>query len=121
MERGLRRVLANTPAPPVQYVIPSEGSEYWVDTWAVLKSAPDPVAAHAFIDFILDPKIEGQEANYTYYANPETDAAPYITNGITKDPTVYPTQVELAKLESNKPTPKGQRMRDQIFAEFKAA
>ncbi len=114
-------VLANTPAPPVQYVIPVEGSEYWVDTWAVLRTAPNPVAAHAFINFILDPKIEGQEANYTYYANPESDAAQFITNGITKDPTVYPPQAELDKLESNTPTPKGQRSRDQIFSEFKAA
>jgi spermidine/putrescine transport system substrate-binding protein len=114
-------ILALTPAPPVQYVIPGEGSEYWVDTWAVLKTAPDPVAAHTFINFILDPKIEGQEANYSYYANPESDAAPFITNGITKDPTVYPPQGELDKLESNKPTAKGQRSRDQIFAEFKAA
>jgi spermidine/putrescine transport system substrate-binding protein len=114
-------ILALTPAPPVQYVIPSEGSEYWVDTWAVLKTAPDPVAAHAFINFILDPKIQGQEANYTYYANPESDATPFITNGIPKDPTVYPTQTVLSNLESNKPTAKGQRMRDQIFAEFKAA
>src|SRR6266849_894768 len=114
-------VLALTPAPPVQYVVPAEGSEFWVDTWAILKTAPDPIAAHAFINFILDPKIEGQEANYSYYANPETDAIPYITNGITKDPTVYPTSEVLAKLESNKPTPKGQRQRDQIYAEFKAA
>lgn len=114
-------ILALTPAPPVQYVVPDEGSEIWVDTWAILKSAPHPVAAHAFINFILDPKVEGQEANYTYYANPETDAESYITNGITKDPTVYPPPAVLTKLESNKPTPKGQRMRDQIFAEFKAA
>jgi spermidine/putrescine transport system substrate-binding protein len=114
-------ILALTPAPPVQYVIPSEGSEYWVDTWAVLKTASDPVAAHTFINFILDPKIEGQEANYSYYANPETDATPFITNGIPKDPTVYPPQTVLTNLESNKPTAKGQRMRDQIFAEFKAA
>jgi spermidine/putrescine transport system substrate-binding protein len=114
-------ILALTPAPPVQYVIPSEGSEYWVDTWAVLKTAPDPVAAHTFINFILDPKIEGLEANYSYYANPETDATPFITNGIPKDPTVYPPQTVLTNLESNKPTAKGQKMRDQIFAEFKAA
>lgn len=114
-------ILALTPAPPVQYVIPSEGSEFWVDTWAVLKTAPDPVAAHTFINFILDPKIEGLEANYSYYANPETDATPFITNGIPKDPTVYPPQTVLTNLESNKPTAKGQKMRDQIFAEFKAA
>ena len=114
-------VLALTPAPPVQYVIPAEGSEFWVDTWSILKSAPDPIAAHAFLNFILDPKVEGQEANYTYYANPETDAVPFITNGITKDPTVYPTNEVLARLESNKPTARGQRARDHIYAEFKAA
>ena len=112
---------AQTPTPPVQYVIPDEGSEFWVDTWAILKTAPNPVAAHAFINFILDPAIEAQECNYTAYANPETAALANIKDAIKSDPTVYPSPATLAKLESNKPSAKGQRMRDQIYTEFKAA
>jgi spermidine/putrescine transport system substrate-binding protein len=114
-------ILGQTPAPPVKYVVPSEGAELWVDTWAILKSAPHPTAAHAFINFLLDPKVEAQEISLTYYAQPSTDALQYIPDSIKNDPIVYPSAETLKPLETRKATPKGQKARDQIFTEFKAA
>ncbi len=114
-------IKGQTPAPPVQYVVPKEGSELWVDTWAILKSAPHPVAAHTFINFLLDPKIEAQEIQFTYYAQAETDALSLIPDAIKSDPIVYPSDSALKPLETRKATAKGQKSRDQIFAEFKAA
>ena len=110
-----------TPAPPVKYVVPSDGSELWVDCWAILASAPHPVAAHAFINFLLDPKVQAQEVQYTYYAQPESDALADIPAVIKNDPIIYPPSSALQPLETRKATPAGQKARDQIFAEFKAA
>ena len=109
------------PAPPVNYVIPSEGAELWVDCWAILANAPHPVAAHTFINFLLDPKTQAQEIQFTYYAQPETDARQYTPDAIKSDPIIYPSDAALAPLETRKATPAGQKSRDQIFAEFKAA
>jgi spermidine/putrescine transport system substrate-binding protein len=110
-----------TPAPPVQYIVPSEGAELWVDCWAILASAPHPVAAHAFVNFLLDPKVQAQEILLTYYAQPETDALADIPAAIKNDPIVYPPASIIQPLETRKATPGGQKARDQIFAEFKAA
>jgi len=110
-----------TPAPPVKYVIPSEGAELWIDCWAILASAPHPVAAHTFINFFLDPKIQGQEIQYTYYAQAESEAKQYMPDAIRNDPIIFPSADSLRPLETRKATPGGQRARDQIFAEFKAA
>ncbi len=110
-----------TPAPPVQYVIGTEGGELWVDCWAILASAPHPVAAHTFINYFLDPKIQATEIQYTYYAQPETDSFAYTPGAITSDPIIYPPDSALSPLETRKATPNGQKARDQIFAEFKAA
>ncbi len=110
-----------TPAPPVRYIVPTEGSELWVDTWAILQSAPHPVAAHAFVNFLLDPTIEAQEIQFTYYAQAETDALANIPASFKNDPIIYPPASELTPLETRKATPAGQKARDQIFAEFKAA
>ena len=41
--------------------------------------------------------------------------------GVDKVETAASGEEVLARLESNKPTAKGQRARDQIYAEFKAA
>ncbi len=105
----------------MQYTVPTEGSELWVDCWAILASAPHPVAAHTFINYFLDPKIQGNEIQYTYYAQAESDALPFIPDAIKSDPIIYPSATALAPLETRKATPAGQKARDQIFAEFKAA
>jgi spermidine/putrescine-binding protein len=110
-----------TPAPPVKYVLPNEGAELWLDCWAILASAPHPVAAHAFINFLLDPKIQAQEIQTTYYAQAESDALAYMPDAIKNDPIIYPPASAIQPLESRKATPAGQKARDQIFAEFKAA
>jgi spermidine/putrescine transport system substrate-binding protein len=110
-----------SPAPPVQYVIPSEGAELWVDCWSILASAPHPVAAHTFINYLLDPKIEAQEIAYTYYAQAETDAKNLMPDAIKNDPIIFPADQAIRPLETRKATPGGQKARDQIFAQFKAA
>lgn len=39
--------------PDIRYVIPSEGTDLWVDTMVIMKSSEDLDAAHAFINYIL--------------------------------------------------------------------
>jgi spermidine/putrescine transport system substrate-binding protein len=114
-------IQGQTPAPPVKYIVPSEGAELWVDCWAILASAPHPVAAHAFVNFLLDPKIQAQEIQLTYYAQAESDALADIPAAIKNDPIIYPPAATLQPLETRKATPAGQKARDKIFAEFKAA
>ena len=86
----------------------------------VFKPMPD-AAAHAFINFLLDPTIGAQEIQYTYYAQAETEALATIPDAIKSDPIIYPPASALSPLETRKATPAGQKARDQIFAEFKAA
>src|SRR5207244_1040156 len=54
-----------TKQPKVLYVIPSEGSEFWVDNSAITNTAPDPIAAHAFLNFFTDPTAASQEPSAT--------------------------------------------------------
>ena len=41
----------------IAFVVPEEGSDLWTDTMVILDSSQNKEAAHAFIDFILDPEI----------------------------------------------------------------
>ena len=41
----------------IKFVVPKEGSDLWVDTMVVLKSSKNKEAAHAFINYILDPEM----------------------------------------------------------------
>lgn len=106
----------------LQYVIPSEGSEFWVDNWSILKTAPDPIAAHAFLNFIIDPKISAKEISTTYYAQCEQTALQYMDQSLATNSVIYPDAASIARLESQVAlSPAGQAARQAIWAEFKAA
>lgn len=108
--------------PTLQYVIPTEGSEFWVDNWSILKAAPDPVAAHAFINFMLDPKISANEINTTYYAQCENAAFQYMNPALSGNAVIYPNQATISRLESQKAlSSDGAKLRQQIWNQFKAA
>ncbi|GAA3099218.1 polyamine ABC transporter substrate-binding protein [Streptosporangium carneum] len=58
----------------IKFVVPKEGSDLWVDTMVVLKSSKNKEAAHAFINFILDPKIHSWAAQNILYKVPNKAA-----------------------------------------------
>ncbi len=45
----------------------SPDTELWMDNWAIAAGAPNPEAAHAFINFIMDPAISLRELDYNGY------------------------------------------------------
>ena len=109
-------------AESIQYVIPSEGSEIWEDDWCILKSAPHPNAAHAFINFVLEPKRQAAETNFTYYASGQDEAKKYINPDILNNPAIYPPGQVIAKLEAATDLPKAaQEYRDEAWTKLKSA
>ncbi|GAT74023.1 polyamine ABC transporter substrate-binding protein [Microbacterium hydrocarbonoxydans] len=50
-----------------QWVLPGPKTEIWMDNWAIPVGAPHPEAAHAFIDYVLDPAVSLQELDYIGY------------------------------------------------------
>lgn len=108
---------------PVNYVIADEGGEFWVDAYVIPKGAANPRAAYAWIDYVYDPKNNALETEYTYYGSPVKRALlkPVIDPKVFSNPSVFPPEAKLSKLEPNKVTPKGTKLRDRIWTEFKAA
>ncbi|MBB2910031.1 spermidine/putrescine transport system substrate-binding protein [Streptosporangium becharense] len=58
----------------IKFVVPKEGSDLWVDTMVVLKSSKNKEAAHAFINYILDPEIHRWAAENILYKVPNKAA-----------------------------------------------
>lgn len=75
----------------VAYVIPDEGALQWFDMLAIPSDAPHPDAAHAFINFIMDPQITADITNYVWYASANAAALPLIDEEIVADPGIFPT------------------------------
>ena len=75
------------------YVIPSEGTNFWIDSLAIPAGAPNQALAEAFIDYILDPSVGADISNYTAYGTPNAAALDqgFIDEELAADPGIYPT------------------------------
>ncbi len=83
----------------VVYYIPEEGGIRGSDTMVLLQGAQHPIAAHAFINYMLDPQVAADNTNYIGYMGPNEAAKAYIDPEILADPTVNPDQALVEKLQ----------------------
>lgn len=107
--------------PSTKYVIPAEGTEFWVDTWAIPVGAPHPNLAMEFINWILAPERQAQETNFTYYASAVGEAQGLVDQAIAQDPAIYPPPGVTEKLEANDGDPATYELRTQAWTKFKAS
>jgi len=87
----------------IDYVIPDEGALVWFDMLAIPVDAPNPDAAHAFINFIMEPQITADITNYVWFANANAASMELVDPEITGDPAVFPPDEVEEKLWTNQP------------------
>ena len=61
------------------YRAPKEGIITWLDSFGMLKQAPNPAQAVAFMNFMLQPEVGGMFANNTGYNSAVTGAADFAS------------------------------------------
>lgn len=105
----------------VVFLVPEGKTEYWVDNWVIPTAAKNPVAAHKWIDFVLDPKNAAAETAYHQYPVPVKGIEEFAPKEITSNPVIYVDEAKIANYETQVITPKGQQLRDRAYTEFKAA
>ncbi|WP_223620191.1 polyamine ABC transporter substrate-binding protein [Lysobacter sp. ESA13C] len=112
---------AGKPAPNLRFVLPKEGAIRWVDVIAVPKDSKHSGNAHAFIDYLLDPKVAAAISNHVAYASANKDALPLVDPAIAQDPGVYPPAEVRAKLIDPKSLPEDvQRQRVRAWTRIKS-
>ncbi|UPH72688.1 polyamine ABC transporter substrate-binding protein [Abyssibius alkaniclasticus] len=87
----------------IAYVIPDEGALQWFDMLTIPVDAPNPAAAHAFINFIMDAQITADITNYVWYANANAASLPLVDEEITSDPGIFPTPAAKERLWNSVP------------------
>jgi putrescine transport system substrate-binding protein len=76
VDAGLARRLAEAMQSGIDiaYALPREGSTVWIDVLTIPADAPNPVQAHALIDFLLDPVVIAKLSNELGFANANLSA-----------------------------------------------
>lgn len=103
----------------VEYVIPREGAVVWTDVMVIPADAPNPDAAHKFINYILQPENVAQISNYVSYANANAKATPLVDEEVRNNPGIYPPAATMDKLVTMK-TPTDREARDMTRAWMRA-
>ncbi|MEM7669883.1 MAG: polyamine ABC transporter substrate-binding protein, partial [Pseudomonadota bacterium] len=82
----------------IAYNAPSEGALMWFDQMTIPVDAPNPEAAHKFLDFILDAENMAQASNYVYYANGNAASKEFLVEDVIGDTAIYPDEATLENL-----------------------
>ncbi len=87
--------------PNLEYVIPKEGSNLWIDGWVIPKNAKHKENAEKFIDFLCRPDIALMNFNYTTYSVPNTALRDLIEDDELKNsPIIFPDPADLVNCET---------------------
>ena len=118
---GLDELIQDPATADTKYIIPSDGTLYWMDTWVIFKDPPHPIAAHAFLNFIEIPEVQAKETVTNAYATPNDEAKKLVPQKILDDPTIFVPQAifDSGLLESAKDVSTN-KDRIDIWAEFKS-
>lgn len=104
----------------IAYSIPKEGSNLWFDLLAIPADASNPKAAHAFINYLLDPEVIAKVSASVGYANANPAARAFMDPELVNNPEVYPSQAVLDKLYiSTTPTPATMRLMTRAWSKVK--
>ena len=101
----------------IEYVVPAEGGNLWVDYLVVLASSSRQELAARFIDFLHEPANNARLAQFVSYATPNRAAVKLLPADFLADPVIYPPAEVLVRCEPYQVlSGRGLRQRNGIFA-----
>ena len=81
------------------FVYPKEGVNIFVDSVCIPKNAKNAEAAHLFINFLLEPEVALANAEYIYYASPNTAVTSNPEYSLLGDEILYPEEADMPKTQ----------------------
>ena len=87
--------------PDLDYVIPKEGTNIWIDSWVIPKNAKNVENAEAFINFLCRPDIAKMNFDYITYSIPNTAGRDLIDDeSLRNSPIAFPDDSKLENCET---------------------
>ncbi|MDW8426011.1 MAG: spermidine/putrescine ABC transporter substrate-binding protein [Meiothermus sp.] len=106
--------------PRYGFTIPKEGSTLFIDSMAIPARAPNPEAAHRFINFILDARIGARLAEYQQSATPNAAAKKLLKPALLKNPAIWPSETQMRVLEFILDQGRNNRILDEAWTQVKS-
>lgn len=89
--------------PDLEYVVPKEGSNIWIDGWVIPKNSENKENAEKFINFLCRPDVALLNFEYITYSTPNTAAREMIEDEAIRNSTIaFPDSETISNLETFK-------------------
>ena len=104
----------------LRFVIPSEGSNFAVDAFVILKTTKHQKEAEMFIDYMLDPEVAKANTEETGYSTTNAAAKELLDDDMKNDESRYPSPEVMARCEIFETIPSENRAYVDAWAMIKA-
>jgi spermidine/putrescine transport system substrate-binding protein len=109
------------PNVPVEFVVPSEGSDVFADVMVILESSENKEAAHAFVNFVLAPENHVKVAELVLYKVPNGPAMDLLDPAVVEAyPNLGITPEQLLTFETELDLGEAQTLWTEAATEIKS-
>jgi spermidine/putrescine transport system substrate-binding protein len=80
--------------PAIRFVMPKEGCMLWSTSMEIPVGAPNPAAAEAWMNFVYDPRVQADIAEYVNYVTPVEGVKPILAKRdpeLARSKLIFPT------------------------------
>ncbi|MCM2254549.1 MAG: extracellular solute-binding protein [Vicinamibacteria bacterium] len=107
--------------PDIEYVVPKEGSSFFLDSLAIPRGAPNPALGHAFLDFVMEPEIAAEICMTMRYSTPNRAARALLPAAIRDHPAIFPPPDVMNRVELLEDVGDATVLYDRLWTEVKSA
>lgn len=108
--------------PNLEYIIPEEGTNYFIDAWVIPTCAENKENAEAWIDFLSRPDIAFINFEYVTYATPNTGAQALMDESLKDNQALFPSSEVMSNCEVFRTLgEEGDQMYSDLWMEIKNA
>ncbi len=104
----------------LQYVVPKEGSNVWVDGMCIPKNSKNKELAEQFINFLCRPDIARMNMEYIYYSTPIQAVIDEMSDDEKNNATLNPAQDVIDRCEFFHDISSDMAKYDQIWMEIRS-
>ena len=105
----------------LEYVIPEEGTNLWLDSWVIPKNAKNKENAEKWIDFLCRPDIAKKNFEYITYATPNKGTYELLDEELKQNKALFPDLSALTNCEIIQyPGEEADALYNELWKEVKA-
>lgn len=105
----------------LEYTVPKEGSNLWIDSWIITKNCSNKAAAEKFLDFLCREDVGMDNFEYIYYSTPNKAVVDAMDTEFRTNTAIIPPDDAITGCEIYEPADaKTTQLMNDLWKEIKA-